>query len=445
MKRITSFIIAFAIALTVVNGLELPITELALQACTTVETCDEQLAAIAKEKEALQQIIDAGTTDLNNIMEQIFAYSDQIQILQDETTIIETSINIIQTEIDTITEQLAEKDELVRDRLVVQQQQKNNSTYLALLVSATTVSDLINKWSALNTLQKYENDIMREYFEAKEQQLLLKESQETKRTEITTKQTEIEQAKTAQEAVMAIIREEMTKNADALGELATTESELDRQREILNQPDPEPEPEDVVTETPVTPTPDGSGSETETPSVPETPTAPEVTPTPTQSWYLPVGSGGVVTSLYRSENYYNWIGSVHLGIDVGAYRGAPIYAAANGRVLLSDNFCYEGNYSCNGGFGNLIVVSHRDVNGVAYVTLYAHLNSTNVNVGDYVYGGNQIGTMGNTGHSYGAHLHFELLANTELFYGDRASRDRLTVDPLNYLPWHSSWSVRWDA
>ena len=62
----------------------------------------------------------------------------------------------------------------------------------------------------------------------------------------------------------------------------------------------------------------------------------------------------------------------------------------------------------NVGYGYHIVIDH----GNGYQTLYAHLNSIYVNVGDNVAQGQQIGEMGNTGNATGPHLHFEIRQNT---------------------------------
>lgn len=87
------------------------------------------------------------------------------------------------------------------------------------------------------------------------------------------------------------------------------------------------------------------------------------------------------------------------GIDLGAPSGTPVYAAAAGTVIVAKN---DGGY--NGGYGNYIVVSHA--NGTQ--TLYAHLSSVNISVGQAVEKGAKIGGVGSTGRSTGNHLHFEV-------------------------------------
>lgn len=86
------------------------------------------------------------------------------------------------------------------------------------------------------------------------------------------------------------------------------------------------------------------------------------------------------------------------GIDVGAYRGAPILAAAGGTVIIARSSGW------NGGYGSYVVITH----GNGTQTLYGHLSSVSVAPGQTVSAGEAVGTMGNTGKSTGVHLHFEV-------------------------------------
>jgi murein DD-endopeptidase MepM/ murein hydrolase activator NlpD len=70
------------------------------------------------------------------------------------------------------------------------------------------------------------------------------------------------------------------------------------------------------------------------------------------------------------------------------------------------------------GYGNTVVIDH----GNGWQSLYAHLDSMNVACGSFVYQGDVIGALGNTGRSSGAHLHFELRSD---LYGK--------VNPWNFL------------
>lgn len=85
-------------------------------------------------------------------------------------------------------------------------------------------------------------------------------------------------------------------------------------------------------------------------------------------------------------------------MDIAASGIVPIYAAADGVVIRS-------YYSTS--YGNAVFISHS-INGQIYTTVYAHMRNREVSEGQVVSKGQQIGLMGNTGRSYGQHLHFEL-------------------------------------
>jgi murein DD-endopeptidase MepM/ murein hydrolase activator NlpD len=112
---------------------------------------------------------------------------------------------------------------------------------------------------------------------------------------------------------------------------------------------------------------------------------------------------GPVTSPFG----YRW-GRLHAGIDIGVAYGTPIHAAAAGTVVLA---------SWTGGYGNYTCIDH----GGGLATCYAHQSSYAVSSGAQVGQGQVIGYVGNTGHSFGAHLHFEVRINGN------------PVDPLGYL------------
>lgn len=108
-------------------------------------------------------------------------------------------------------------------------------------------------------------------------------------------------------------------------------------------------------------------------------------------WFtLPTGSYYV--SGWRFHDPGN---PTHIGLDYGCWTGAPIYAADNGVVVWA---------GWGGGYGNLVQVNH----GNGYTTYYAHLSEIWVGCGTPVYQGQIIGLCGNTGYSFGSHLHYEI-------------------------------------
>ena len=90
-----------------------------------------------------------------------------------------------------------------------------------------------------------------------------------------------------------------------------------------------------------------------------------------------------------------WSPDFHEGVDIAAPTGTPVYAMKSGRVE------HAGNWS---GYGLSVVIAH----GTNVRTLYAHLSRVDVQRGESVGGGQQIGAVGSTGNATGAHLHFEV-------------------------------------
>ena len=87
---------------------------------------------------------------------------------------------------------------------------------------------------------------------------------------------------------------------------------------------------------------------------------------------------------------------MHPALDIaGLPYGAPIYASNNGVVTMAK---YYSTY------GNCVIINHNN----GYYTLYAHLSSINVSVGQVVSKGTTIGKLGMTGSATGPHLHYEL-------------------------------------
>ena len=99
--------------------------------------------------------------------------------------------------------------------------------------------------------------------------------------------------------------------------------------------------------------------------------------------------------IFTSNFGYRW-GVLHAGIDLANSIGTPIYAVSDGIVI---------DAGPTAGYGMWVKLRHAD----GTVTLYGHVNTTLVSVGERVMAGDQIATMGNRGNSTGPHLHFEVL------------------------------------
>ncbi|MBA3263074.1 MAG: M23 family metallopeptidase [Thermoleophilaceae bacterium] len=101
-------------------------------------------------------------------------------------------------------------------------------------------------------------------------------------------------------------------------------------------------------------------------------------------------------------------GHLHSGIDIAAPEGTPIRAADSGRVALA---------AWTGGYGNYTCIQHT----ASLSTCYGHQSRLGTSAGASVQQGQVMGYVGNTGNSFGSHLHFEVRINGS------------PVDPMGYL------------
>lgn len=102
-------------------------------------------------------------------------------------------------------------------------------------------------------------------------------------------------------------------------------------------------------------------------------------------------------------------GALHDGVDLAGPIGTPIYAVSDGVVI-------DAGYT-NSGYGAWVKLRHAD----GTVTRYGHINDWNVSIGQRVFAGDQIATIGNRGNSTGPHLHFTVLLGG--------------VNPTDPVPW----------
>ncbi len=113
---------------------------------------------------------------------------------------------------------------------------------------------------------------------------------------------------------------------------------------------------------------------------------------------LPASRALISSGFGYRRDPFNGHAAMHSGLDFKGPIGAPIYAAADGRVS------FVGRKS---GYGNVVEISH----GNGLMTRYAHMSRFNAKVGQAVEAGTVIGAIGNTGRSTGPHLHFEVRVN----------------------------------
>ena len=124
--------------------------------------------------------------------------------------------------------------------------------------------------------------------------------------------------------------------------------------------------------------------------------------------YWPTTSSDITSSFGYRRDPFTGRAAFHAGIDIGGKLGDPVYAAADGDVI-------EAGF--NSSRGNYIVIRHSS----GLDTWYMHLSRIDVKENQEVKKSEPIGTIGSTGRSTGAHLHFEIVQNGQ------------TINPLPYM------------
>lgn len=234
---------------------------------------------------------------------------------------------------------------------------------------------------------------------------------EIKQIQIKIQQEEEAKKKAAQQAAAAAAAKTTKANGDSSSSTKTTTAKQDKKEDAKKEEVKETVKTDKeVAEEPVT-QPKKTQPATEAEEVTEAP-APSTSDSGSWSWPC--------TSYTISSGFgYRW-GSLHAGIDIAG--GGSALASKSGTVIKVSSGCTH-NYpkssscGCGGGYGNYVIISH----GGSYSTLYGHLASVNVSVGQSVSAGQVIGTVGSTGFSTGYHLHFEIRVNGG------------AVNPMSYL------------
>ena len=128
-----------------------------------------------------------------------------------------------------------------------------------------------------------------------------------------------------------------------------------------------------------------------------------------------------------------FVSDYHRGADYSATKGTPVLAVYGGTVAVAN--CIHPSY------GNHVVIDHGTLpDGHSYRTLYAHMDTLSVAVGDTVTQGQQLGTVGSTGASTGNHLHLELFVDgaltdtrTMIPYDNTTSPDLHLTTTLDFI------------
>lgn len=366
----------------------------------------DDLVQIGEEKSAVQKELDKLELTIADTENKIKEKEAQIAAAKEE-------IKKLQQEIAILKEQIKKRDELLKERIRSIQENGGVINYLDVLLGAQSFSDFINRVSAVTSFMEADRDLLRMHQEDKA--LLDKKEAEAQKQleELNKKLAELEGMKKTlngqrvkqNELLKELEQEEQDMHKELLefedeaAILAAQEKAMEReleawkkkQRELEEQRKKQAEKQK-----------NNQGNKVGA--------APEMT-----NGVFMNPATGRLTSHYGQR----W-GRLHSGIDIGKggrTEAVPIVAAASGEVIKAN---FDRSY------GNVVMITHV-IDGQVMTTVYGHMESLSVSNGQRVEKGQLLGYMGNTGHSTGPHLHFEIHHGP--WNGSRSN----SVNPLKYV------------
>lgn len=354
----------------------------------SVDKARQDAKEASKNKKAAQEILDNLKKAKSNMEDYIIQLDKSLNELQIEISHLEQNQKKLQESIKETQKNLElargaqeEQYEAMKERIQMVYE-SGNKKYLDVLMTATSMTDIINKTEYVSQVSLYDYNVLKQLKTAKEQVANLKLKLDKDLASNEELQKEVNDQK---EAMELLIQEKSIQVAEY------TKSIEGQQEEVNRYAQAEAEAEAIIAQ------------------------AEQNASTSTTSAYTggiftwPVPGYSQITSYFGNRTSPTaGASSNHKGIDIACDAGASVVAAADGTVIVATYNYAEGNYVC---------IDH----GGGVVTVYMHNSSLLVSVGQAVTAGQQIAAAGSTGVSTGPHCHF----------GVRV--DGNYVDPLAYL------------
>lgn len=437
MKKLWNILLSLTLVVTTFS-VYAKYWEIPIQAatCSTVEECEAQKAEIEAKKKDLQSKIDAADSETEDQMEAIYAIEAKKEVLESEIALLNESIIVLRDKENQMTEEIASTEDLLLERIKVMQRDEKQFTFFSLLVTSTSLTEMMRKWRWMELFNKDDAELVNIVVENRKEVLKMQELQKKDVEAIEVSKAELENSGAELKKVLANMITKKAELESKMADINISAAEIDRQKadaeayreELQKEEEEANKPAPVESEKPSNPdngnSGNGGGDESKPDPAP-TPTPPAPKP-PVQSWTNPSYQSPQIITCKRY--CYN----DHLGVDFGvSYQ--DLLAIAPGRVLMTSS-------GWSGGFGNMVVLYHY-MNGTDYISIYAHMSSIGVVEGQRVASGQYLGVSGNTGQSFGAHLHLELVEGID-YYPGKDVRRAYGVDVTDYIPGRFTY---WDV
>ncbi len=338
-----------------------------------LEERQKELEAIGKEIEQKQKLVEEAKREQASVTKDINILETDIDKTETEINYLNKKLQLLQKQISVKNQELKQAQNSMDERTEILAERLNSIyingdvSYLEVLLDSSSFSDFLTNFDLLQKIAEQDVTLLEEI--AAERQYI-----ETKKNELESAKQEIEPVKAEQQEKQSYLKE---RSAEKAQQLSAVEKEKNQLIRALNELEADSKRMEKIIRSLQSP-------QSNTKVVPG-------------AMIWPVG--GRLTSDYGMRVHpILKTKRMHTGIDLAASKGTTVKAAKAGKVIFT---------GWNGAYGQVVVLDH----GGGISTMYAHLSSISVSVGQEVTQGKKVGAVGSTGWSTGPHLHFEVRVN----------------------------------
>lgn len=376
------------------------------------------------EAEEKQKQVESDKTEamkqVDTLNSKIDDYETQISDLDSKIADANTKIKEEEKKLAQAEQDYKDQEELIKKRMVAVYT-SGDTSYLDFLLSSKNLSDFISSYYLVSEVTKMDAELLDKIQKQKEEI-------ETSKKELENSKKTLTESKTEKESVNSQLKEAKTEKDKYVAQLSDQEKELEKEIQQLKQDNAKianeikqaeiaykKQLEELKRQQEVANNQKNNNSSN---NGKNNNNSASITPTGSGYFMKPVSGGAISTNGYYSS------GKFHGAIDYAISSGSPVYAAAAGVVMVTDNLTSS--------YGTYVVIRHA--NGMQSYYGHGTRGSICVSPGQIVSKGQQIMLSGSTGNSSGPHLHFELrVAPYSYKYSATAYGQDSRVNPLNYM------------
>lgn len=399
LKPIFSFVLAFVMAASLFVGF-IPTTASAKVTQSEIDDLKSQKAALSEQSASYEATINSLKNKKNAQVELKTALDSKLALTNQQIMNLEEQIKLHDALIERKTQEVDEAQKTADEQLekykkrVRAMEESGRYNYFEVLFGANSIGEFLSLIDDIGDIMQSDKELEESYKQSVTDLKTVKAEYEEAQAELKQNKVECAQLKdqlqidiTQAASVITSLQSEINDNASVLSELDSQESALQSQIQSkvkqLNEQKKAEEEANRNNNNGGSSGGNSGGSSVGTGNL----------VWPSYCTYITSRQGPRVHPI--TGKYKN-----HGGTDIGASYGSAIYAADSGKVVSSSD-------GWNGGWGNYVMIDH----GNGMQTLYAHMSSRAVSVGQTVKRGQTIGYVGSTGMSTGPHLHFEMYVN----------------------------------